>query len=149
MGIFSVVAFYWSIHSVPELGELPKATRKELWKKYGKKTPYPWWRWLFPYANAFVELANSWARPRHLYAVTVADLILLFAFGLVGEHLHIAAALPKIRTHLGGLCPQCGYDVRATPDKCPECGASLKTASPAQVLGPRCGPSPHCTLRKT
>ena len=46
---------------------------------------------------------------------------LLFA---VLPAVRVRSIIRSRRRFSAGLCPACGYDLRATPDRCPECGAA-------------------------
>ena len=56
---------------------------------------------------------------------------LVIAYWLLGTGLLITPALwirrwrRERRAQGVGLCPTCGYDLRATPDRCPECGNTV------------------------
>ena len=47
----------------------------------------------------------------------------LVAFALLPV-LRVTALSDRRRRRRLGLCPACGYDLRATPGRCPECGAA-------------------------
>jgi hypothetical protein len=53
----------------------------------------------------------------------------LAAAAAAGPCIRLRAAVRRRRRGNRGLCPECGYDLRATPGLCPECGTIAEGAA--------------------
>jgi hypothetical protein len=78
-----------------------------------------------PAVNYFVfrsgdDGGSGWF-PFHYWGVALWALVLLLAAWPAAR---VRAAVVRSRRRRSGSCTACGYDLRATPGRCPECGAA-------------------------
>jgi hypothetical protein len=91
--------------------ESPRA--RSMWERLGFNT------W-----NDGMETSFS-SEGRHVWAAPIGLAVLVFA---IAPMTWIALRTRKRRLRRAGLCANCGYDLRATPQRCPECGTAPASA---------------------
>jgi hypothetical protein len=68
--------------------------------------------------------------PRGYQSVVILPHALLAALFAIAPARRISQLMRQRRAERAGLCPACGYDLRATPDRCPECGTAAAEVKP-------------------
>ena len=70
----------------------------------------------------FIPSDNTWGS---YFDRTLAPTCASVAFVCLGVMWLLAQFGLRIRRGQDGLCPNCGYDLRASTDRCPECGTAF------------------------
>ena len=94
---------------------------------------------------AYVSRVTVWRDPGNGRRVTSTTQQLSFPIWLLAIVLAVlpigwsVTAMRQRRLRVRGLCPSCGYDLRATRDRCPECGTPVPQKSEVATASARQG----------
>ena len=94
---------------------------------------FEWSNDLSPWPSDQTVFLSFYLPPYRLIAVPYWALLALAAAPIVKRLLSAARRRSRLRR---GLCPGCGYDLRATPSGCPECGWSASPAVTTSAAAP-------------
>ena len=104
----------------PELAEFRAKRNPRRWFKWGVKSQHASWSWK-PYIYGWYNGHSGMSMPLWIPGFVLA---LVPAFCITP--LYRSRKRKKL-----GLCSKCGYDLRASKDRCPECGTDFDTAKNA------------------
>jgi hypothetical protein len=132
------MAIYWRLQSIPELKGLSKKRGEELVRQVNRRLWPTKIAWAIVYVlilsvDPVVGLIVHFRRPP-LPDLSWILLGVSFCWIALLPPLVNGKARPYIAQILAGCCANCGYDLRATPERCPECGA-VPSQKGARVAG--------------
>lgn len=102
---------------------LPPPARTSQWDILGiGKAERDWPNRHVPDAYNFTMQERTWYCSTFWPALLLLLLSIPIVRRIVMLFIRIRRAHRNRVSHLAGICPTCGYDIRATPERCPECG---------------------------
>ena len=146
----------WALHATSAGGRVAFIQLRDVYtdpvqisSQARERYPSRWYRWddrsvpVRRAGNGFPTILGAGFRARrnvhpnytNMYrAIVLPHAALVALTALAPAWWFVAARRRRLRTtrRNAGLCVKCGYDLRATPDRCPECGTAVtKPRGPA------------------